>query len=890
MQSKKLVIGILAHVDAGKTTLAENILYLSGAIKQRGRVDHKDAFLDTFELEKLRGITIFSKQAEVTLDDRMITLLDTPGHVDFSAEMERTLQVLDYAVLVISGMDGVQGHVTTLWSLLKRYEIPTFIFINKMDQQGADPEKLLDELQSRLSESCISFTANSDHDFYENLAMSDELVMEQYLEQGSIEQKEIARLVETRKVFPCYFGSALKNEGVDALLDGLKQYTKFKEYPEEFGAKIYKISRDSQGNRLTHLKITGGSLKVKMPLSGSRKGMEVEEEKVDQIRIYSGDQYQVEPEVSAGAVCAVTGLRKSYVGAGLGIEPSSDKVVLEPVLTYGLCLPEGCDVHGMYTKMCQLEEEDPQLHVVWDEQNDQIRVQVMGEVQIEILQTLIAQRFDVIVTFTAGSIVYKETISAATLGMGHFEPLRHYAEVHVLLEPTKRGSGITYDTTCSEDVLDKNWQRLILTHLQERKHPGVLIGAEVTDLAITLVAGRAHQKHTEGGDFRQATYRAVRQGLKSTKSVLLEPVYEYRLEVPTDKVGRALSDIQKMSGTFSPPEMKKDMAVITGRAPVSQMRDYQIEVVSYTRGLGRFSCSPGGYEECHNAEEIIAASGYDSEEDVDNPTGSVFCTHGSGFLVEWDKVEAYAHVDSGITLKGSNTETDSKPQVKENNRTSSLEHVTDKELEEIFVRTYGEIDRRSFSEKHKQSPPIKKEKEFVYKKKEPIEQYLLVDGYNIIFAWEDLSELAKTNIASARDKLSEILCNYQGYKKNTVILVYDAYKVPGFQGEIQKYKNIYVVYTKQAETADQYIERTVHQIGRKYDVTVATSDALEQMIIWGLGAMRLSAKGLKEEVEMVNQEIRGEYLEKQQKLGNYLLKGEQIWEDSSMEGGTDEHK
>jgi len=871
MKRKKLVIGLLAHVDAGKTTLSESILYLSGAIRKYGRVDHRNTFLDTFELEKLRGITIFSKQAEFSLDDISVTLLDTPGHVDFSAEMERTLQVLDYAILVINSMDGVQGHVTTLWSLLKRYKIPTFIFVNKMDRTGSDKVKLMEELQKKLDEGCIEFKEIEDNPFYENLAICDEDIMEKYLEKREIDKGEILQLIEERKVFPCYFGSALKIDGISEFLSGLEKYTECKAYPEEFGAKVYKIARDAQGNRLTYLKITGGSLKVKTPLTNVYKDDEIWEEKVDQIRIYSGGQYQTVSEAYSGTICAVTGLSKTYAGEGLGMEKASDKPVLEPVLLYSLKLPQGCDVHGMYIKLCQLEEEEPQLHIVWNEQSNEIQAQVMGQVQIEILKSMILERFDAEVEFSTGSIVYKETIRESVVGVGHFEPLRHYAEVHLLLEPGEYGSGVEYACICSEDMLDRNWQRLILTHLQEKKHRGVLTGAEITDMKITLAAGRTHQKHTEGGDFRQATYRAVRQGLKKAENVLLEPVYDFRLEIPSDKVGRALADIQKMSGTYLPPNTNGDGTVITGCAPVSEIRDYQTEVVAYTRGEGRLFCSLKGYEPCHNADEIIESEGYDSERDIENPTGSIFCAHGAGFLVPWDKVEEYMHIESNVEAGKTKDVVHTAMLFKEKPWAGRAEIYKEKELEEIFVRTYGSIEKNSFHKKNV-ADNKKEEKPYMYKKREPVQEYLMVDGYNIIFAWDELKELARLNIAAARDKLIEILCNYQGYKKNTIILVFDAYKVEGHKREVQEYNNIYIVYTKKAETADQYIEKTVSELGGKYSVTVATSDALVQMIIWGAGALRLSANELKQEIDAINKEIRKEYLEKGNKIRNPVIK------------------
>ena len=874
--SKHISVGLLAHVDAGKTTLAESILYLTGSIRKPGRVDHQDAFLDTYDLERERGITIFSKQAEVKLGEKEVTLLDTPGHVDFSAEMERTLQILDYAVLVISGADGVQGHVQTLWRLLKRYEIPVFLFINKMDQEGTDRQKLLEELQKRLDERCIAFE-DEQETFYENLAMSDETVLEKYLSDGTVGQGEIVRLISERKVFPCYFGSALKIEGVEEFLQGLETYTACPKYPDDFGARVYKIARDTQGTRLTYMKITGGTLKVKGMLT-NRRGEQADsdkiwEEKADQLRIYSGAGFRAVSEAPAGTVCAVTGLSRTYCGEGLGAETESELPLLEPVLTYQIQLPPECDVHQMYLKLRQLEEEEPELHIVWEEQSNEIHAQVMGEVQIEILKRLIGERFGTEVEFGAGSIVYKETITEPVEGVGHFEPLRHYAEVHLLMEPGERGSGLQFETACSEDILERNWQRLVLTHLEEKRHRGVLTGSEITDMKITLVTGRAHLKHTEGGDFRQATYRAVRHGLKCTTSLLLEPVYEYRLEIPSDKVGRALSDIQKMYGTFSEPIIEGDMTILTGTAPVSAMRDYQTEVIAYTKGHGRLSCTLKGYEPCHNAEEVIAEKGYDSEKDTENPTGSVFCSHGAGFVVSYDRVRDYMHLDSRLSL-----EKKEKP-VQESSAQISRSSYTgggladEKELEEIFTRTYGTAkkERNPFNRKRTVSAEPSSSRQYRPVKQVTEEEYLLVDGYNIIFAWEELKDLANASIEAARNKLMDILSNYQGYKKNTLILVYDAYKVEGNTGEVMKYHNIYVVYTKEAETADQYIEKTVHEIGRKHRVTVATSDALEQIIILGQGASRLSAAGLKEEIQAADIEIRSNYLNQGQNGKNYLF-------------------
>ena len=866
-EKQHICIGLLAHVDAGKTTLAESLLYHTGAIRKMGRVDHQNAFLDTYELERARGITIFSKQAGFTLGDREVVLLDTPGHVDFSAEMERTLQILDYAVLIIGGTDGVQGHVETLWRLLRQYKIPVFLFINKMDQDGADPAEILKELQGRLDEKCIDFTASQpQEEFMENLAMCDETVLETYLEEGEISKEQVRELIARRKVFPCYFGSALKSQGIQEFLKGLETYTKVPDYPDTFGAKVYKISRDEKGSRLTHMKITGGSLKVKQVLSG-----EDWEEKADQIRIYSGAGFEAVKEVPAGAVCAVTGLTRTHAGQGLGIEQTSGEPLLIPVLNYEIQLPEECDVHQMFLKLRQLEEEEPELHIVWNPQLNEIHAQVMGEVQIEILKNMIQERFGISVEFGSGNIVYKETIEEPVEGTGHFEPLRHYAEVHLLLEPGEPGSGLEFAVSCSEDMLDKNWQRLILTHLEEKAHKGVLTGSDITDMKITLVAGKAHLKHTEGGDFRQATYRAVRQGLRKARSVLLEPVYEYRLEVPSDMVGRAMTDIQKMYGTFQGPEIEGEMSVLTGVAPVVTMGGYQSEVTAYTRGRGRLSCTLKGYQPCHNAEEVIEAAGYEPDADMENPTGSVFCAHGAGFVVKWDEVDTYAHIQTELGLEESDQETILHTQPAQPYKSFDEIRLDQEELEEIFTRTYGPIrrERNAFQKTSRTvTAPTSPRKS---KPKEPEKEYLLVDGYNIIFAWEDLNELAKVNIEGARNKLMDILCNYQGYKKCTLILVFDAYKVEGGQGSVQKYHNIHVVYTKEAETADQYIEKTVHEIGKKYHVTVATSDALEQVIILGQGADRLSARNLREEIQRMKEEIREDYIEKQKKSGTYLF-------------------
>lgn len=869
---ENIVMGILAHVDAGKTTLSEGMLYLSGTVRKLGRVDHKDAFLDTYSLERDRGITIFSKQAVFSLGNRRINLLDTPGHVDFSAEMERTLQVLDYAVLVISGADGVQGHTETLWKLLKLYEIPTFIFINKMDQPGTDRESLLTELKERLDEGCIVFGKGKNVESLEEIAMTDEVVLDYFMEHETVRNEDICRLIRERKIFPCYFGSALKLDGVQELLAGFEEYMKPFDGKKGFGARVFKISRDDKGERLTFLKVTGGKLVVKMPIN--------KEEKINQIRIYSGAKYEAVNEVEAGGVCAVTGLSSSYIGQGLGVEKGTAAPFLEPVLTYQMILPEGADTTKVLRELKQLEEEEPLLNIVWNPALEEIHVQLMGEVQTEILKTMIAERFHLDVEFGTGKIVYKETIKSPVVGVGHYEPLRHYAEVHLKMEPLEAGSGLVFDTDCSEDVLDRNWQRLILTHLQEREHPGVLTGAPITDMKITIVAGRAHLKHTEGGDFRQATYRAVRQGLKSAESVLLEPWYSFVLEVPSEQVGRAMSDIGQMNGSFEGPEAedKQGMVRLTGTAPASEMRDYQREVWAYTKGRGRITLTLKGYEPCHNAEEVIEEIGYDSERDVDNPTGSVFCAHGAGFLVKWDEVPEYMHIKEDFLAEKPGIEQDEVMAVQMGNHCNysggySSSYDDDTELLTIMEREFGskqkERDRYSSYRKQTVSTPVRHTT--VIKENEPKKEYLLVDGYNIIFAWEELNELAKASIDAARNKLMDILSNYQGFIGCTLILVFDAYKVKGNQGEVQKYHNIYVVYTKEAETADQYIEKTTHEIGRKYKVTVATSDALEQVIVMGQGAYRISARDFYEEVERTEKQIREINERERGEKRNYLL-------------------
>ena len=868
--TKKLAVGILAHVDAGKTTLAEGILYTAGAIRKLGRVDHKDAFLDTYQLEKNRGITIFSKQAQFRYKSMEVTLLDTPGHVDFSAEMERTLQVLDYAILVISGPDGVQGHIRTLWRLLKQYDIPVFVFVNKMDQPGTQRDKILEELCKSLDSHCMDFGKNlQEEEMQENLAVCEESLLESYLEGNPVTDEHIRMLIRDRKVFPCFFGSALKMEGVEEFLDGLDTYTQKIEYPEQFGARIYKIARDSQGTRLTYLKVTGGNLKAKALVSDKENGWE---EKIDQIRLYSGAKFQTAGEVPAGTICAVTGLTKTRSGGCLGVEKGGELPLLEPVLNYRIELPEGCDVYRMFLNLKELEEEEPQLHIVWKETLGEIHVQLMGEVQTEILTSMIKERFGVDVSFGAGNIVYKETIENTVEGVGHFEPLRHYAEVHLLLEPGEPGSGLQFLTDCSEDELDKNWQRLVLTHLEEKRHTGALTGSEITDMRITLIAGRAHLKHTEGGDFRQATYRAVRQGLRKAKSVLLEPVYEFSLEIPAVSLGRALSDLQRMYARTDAPMMDGENALLHGFAPVVCMQGYQKEVVAYTKGCGRLSCELHGYEPCHNAEEVIENIAYDADADLENTADSVFCAHGAGFIVPWYQVEEYMHIKTRYSEPEPEEEI---PQTFEPKRRRELPLAEEKELEEIFARTYGNSgqERKSWQKKKTIYAAAQKGGSYEYSPsyyKKPEKEYLLVDGYNIIFAWDDLKELAKINIEAARDKLMDILSNYQGYKKNTLILVFDAYKVKGGQGSVFRYHNIYVVYTKEAETADMYIEKTVHEIGRKHKVMVATSDGLEQVIILGQGAARMSAAGLLEEIQQTRKEIREQYLTRRAEGKNYL--------------------
>lgn len=859
---KNVCAALLAHVDAGKTTLSEGLLYAAGKIRHLGRVDTGDAFLDTHELEKERGITIFSKQAVLSFNGTEITLLDTPGHVDFSAEMERTLQILDYAVLVISAADGVQGHTRTLWKLLSRYQIPTFIFINKMDQPGTDRERLLEEIRVKLSDRAVDFTDRSSTEFQENIALADETVFNQYMEEGTLDLSCIPFLIRQRKIYPCFFGSALRMEGVEEFLQALADDTEVPLYPKEFGAKVFKIMRDAQGTRLTCMKIMGGTLKVKM---------EIQKEKVNQIRIYSGERYEAVEEAEAGMVCAVTGLNETYPGEELespgkgleitgsmpGKERQWEKPLLEPVQTYQIILPDGCEPAVMFPKLKLLEEEMPELHLVWEEEVQEIQARVMGKVQMEILQRLVAERFNVNIEFGTGQIMYRETIAGAVIGTGHFEPLRHYAEVHLYLEPGEPGSGFQTAVSCSEDVLAKNWQRLILTHLLEREHRGVLTGAPLTDVKVTLIAGRAHQKHTEGGDFRQATYRAVRQGLMQAESILLEPYYEFHLEVPNEMVGRAMSDVERMSGTFSLEQKAGGMSTLTGEAPVAAMQDYAAEVTAYTKGEGHFSCSPAGYRPCHNAEEVVREIGYDAERDTENPSSSVFCAHGSGFTVHWDEVKDYAHIKIDWDMGVDGQEDDEAE--KEEEPLAAWQKVDaalgTEEIDEILLRaSHANRNKKPVSRRAGRKGPVSPARSGKLLPKQG--KYLLVDGYNIIFSWKELKELSMTDIDAARGRLMDILCNYQGYEKCELILVFDAYRVQNHRTESYTYHNIQVVFTREAETADSYIEKFAHENAKKYHITVATSDGLEQIIIRGEGCRLLSAKDFEAEIQRVEKEIK----------------------------------
>ena len=888
MQGARINIGILAHVDAGKTTLAESLLFSTGVIRQAGRVDHKDAYLDTYELEKARGITIFSKMAQMTLQGKEVTLVDTPGHVDFSMEMERTLQVLDYALLVISGSEGLQSHVHTLWKLLQIYRIPVILFINKMDQPGTDAAQLMQLLKEKLDDGCVFFggwSAKGQNEmpdpavFQEELATCDEKLLEQYLAGETIGEEEIAEQILERKLFPCFFGSALRMEGTGYFLEQLGALIRPRTYEEAFGARIYKIARDGSA-RVTFLKVTGGVLKVKQVIEDGEDGPQ----KIDQIRIYSGSSFTAVQEADAGSICGVTGLKGLRAGAGLGAETDIGLGVIEPVLSYSMILPEGADLHNCFTRLKQLEEEIPELHLRLQEQSQTIRTLVMGDVQIEVLKELIRQRFGLDVSFGAGQIVYKETIAGRVEGVGHYEPLRHYAEVHLMIEPGERDSGLQIDTAVSTDELDLNWQRLVVTHLKERSFPGVLGGYELTDVKITLVAGRAHLKHTEGGDFRQATYRAVRQGLMQAESILLEPVYRFRLQVPVSSAGRAIADIQNMHGSFEGPVMEGDSAVFTGRAPVACMQEYAMQVRSYTGGTGQLTCRMDGYEPCHNTQEVLFDRMYDPDADTDNPSGSVFCSHGAGLFVPWQEVPSYMHLPwqlpeyrsgkaasrlfhaneenveetsaSAAAVWSKNSRTDGE---KERRGSLSAGLAMDRELMSIFERTYGSREGERNSWKKTRSYDAPRTSVPKGKKKER-QSALLVDGYNIIHAWDELKDLAEDNLDGARGKLLDILSNYQGYRQMLLIVVFDAYKVAGGMETCSLYHNIYVVYTKEAETADAYIERAVHEMKGSYDVTVATSDAVEQVIIWGAGAGRLSARELKEEITLACREIQDEYL------------------------------
>lgn len=848
---KNVIIGITAHVDSGKTTLAEAMLYTSGAIRSLGRVDRGNSTLDTNSIERERGITIFSSQAEFTVDDTMFTLLDTPGHVDFSAETERTMQVLDYAVLVISGTDGVQSHTTTLWKLLRKYNIPVFLFVNKMDLIGADKAHLIDRLRKELSDRCVDFTGDFDN-IDEDCATCCEELMEQFIETGSLSKESISAAIENRQIFPCFFGSALKMQGVEEFISVLCRYTSGKAYGESFGAKVYKISYDAKGSRLTHMKITGGVLKMRDDMSYSDQDGNVVNAKVSSIRFYTGEKFRTSESAEAGMVCAVTGLTGTYAGQGIGAENDSDEAALEPVMTYRVSLPEDKNVYEALKELRILEDQDPQLHILWNEQNREIHIQLMGAVQTEVLTKLIADKFGFDIQFMDGAVTYRETIRDTVEGVGHYEPLRHYAETHILLEPLPQGSGIVIDTVCPEDELDRNWQRLILTHVKEKTHLGVLTGSPVTDIKMTLVKGKAHLKHTEGGDFRQATYRAIRQGLRMAESVLLEPYYDYELEVPTENVGRAISDLQRMSASFDTPKTIGESSVIRGSAPVAEMNSYQADIIAYTHGKGKLSLSLGGYKECHNADEVISSIGYSADNDTENSADSVFCSHGAGYLVKWNEVYDHMH----LPLSLDENEDDEAPEARKNKAQRFIEKaVSDEELMEIFERTYGKINRdphKAF--KKTKAVSIDDKKVRLPKYEGP--DYLLVDGYNIIFAWEDLKKIAGDNLDAARGELINRMCNYQGYAGCELILVFDAYRVKGKHREVEKYCNINIVYTKESETADSYIERVSHELSKKHKVRVATSDGLEQMIILGNGAMRISATEFRKRYEAAERSIK----------------------------------
>lgn len=843
---KRIVLGMTAHVDSGKTTLAEAMLYCSGGLRRLGRVDHGDAFLDTDPLERSRGITIFSKQALLRTENCEFTLLDTPGHVDFAAETERALSVLDCAVLVISGTDGVQSHTETIWRMLRRFNIPVFIFVNKMDISITGREALLGELKKKFGAGCIDF---SDTEAVAELsAECDEECMEAFLADGSVSDGLISAAILSRSIFPVCFGSALKLRGVEDFLAILDRFAPEPQRSEEFAARVFKISEEG-GTRLTHIKINGGTLRVRSVIDNSAPS-----EKVNQIRIYSGAKFSTADEIPAGTVCAVSGLTKTYAGEGLGTAGNSGTPLMEPVLSYKMLLPDGTDIPSTLAKLRKIEEEDPQLRITWSEQLHEIHISLMGEIQLEVLRSIISERFGINVGFDEGSIAYKETIAAPVVGMGHYEPLRHYAEVHLLLEPAERGSGMHFAADCRMDDLDINWQRLILTHLEEKQHIGVLTGSPITDMKITVVAGRAHIKHTEGGDFRQATYRAVRQGLAGARSVLLEPYYDFTLEIPAENVGRAMTDLQRMGAEFDRPEHSADSAVISGSCPVSEMRGYHREVIGYTRGKGRLSCIPKGYLPCHNAEEVIGRIRYDFEADSDNSPDSVFCSHGAGHVVKWYDAPKYMHTDSGLRFGEEQKEA---PENREQKINASREQrASDEELMAIFERTYGRINRDEHTAMRREKQPrTEKIPKLPVPPKGP--EYLLVDGYNIIFAWEELSALAKESLDLARNRLIHILCNYQGFRSGNVILVFDAYKVKGNHREVEKVNNISVVYTREAETADMYIEKTAHELTKNNRVRVATSDNTEQIIVMGSGAIRVSASEFLSEVREVEKTIRG---------------------------------
>ncbi len=850
---KRITLGILAHVDSGKTTLSEGMLYCAGELRRLGRVDHGDAFLDTHTLERDRGITIFSKQARLHLPDMEITLLDTPGHVDFSAEMERTLQVLDYAVLVISGSEGIQSHTETLWKLLEHSGVPTFIFVNKMDLSLQSREELMELLTARLHGNCIDFTDTASEEFAEALAVCDEALMQEMLEDGTVKTETVTNAIQGRHVFPCMFGSALKNQGVAEFLEILQNYMLPRPALEEFAAKVYKITEDEQGRRLTHMKITGGVLHVRDVLEGVTADGEPWQEKINQIRLYSGAKFQPADEAHAGTVCAVTGLLKTYAGQGLGAAQDTGSPMLEPVLRYCVVLPKEIDVHTALSALRKLEEEDPQLKVSYQPQLQEIHVLLMGEIQLAVLQHILAERFDMQVEFAAGGVAYKETIADTVEGMGHYEPLRHYAEVRVLLEPAPLGSGMKFTSLCREDALDRNWQRLILTHLQEKSHLGVLTGSPLTDMKISLVAGRAHKKHTEGGDFRQATYRAVRQGLMQAESVLLEPWYHFRLEVPAECVGRAITDLQLMSGSFEQPETMGEMSLLRGKAPASAMMTYRNTVMEYTRGRGKLSCTSAGYAPCANAQEVIERIGYNPEADTDNSPDSVFCSHGAGVLVKWDEVTAHMHTESYLRPE---TEAYTAPVNVPKTTKYSGSAAQDAELMKIFEQTYGAIQREERHALHteKRPPSPKPSRKPVPVPKGP--EYLLVDGYNIIFAWDELKAIARESLESARQRLIDILSNYQGFRKCRMIVVFDAYRVKGGKETVTEEHGVSIVYTKEAETADMYIEKVTHKLSRDHRVRVATSDGLEQIIILGNGAYRVSAEEFRREIAETEKEIR----------------------------------